>query len=696
MSELLEQRENWGSRAGFVLAAIGSAVGLGNLWGFPYKIYSYGGGAFLIPYIIALFVIGLPLIILEFALGHYTQRAAPNAFRRCGRSFEGIGWLGGVMCILIMAYYPVILGYCITYLGYSIQGIMHGGNLPWAAEGIDGIVQAKDFFLKNYLNHHESLQLGPIEVKVLVPVVIAWALMYFCIFKGVNLVDKIVWLTVPIPWIMLVVLAVRGLTLKGSMQGMAYYLTPDWAQLAKPTTWRFAFGQVFFSMSLGWGTMITYSSFLHKKSDLNNNAAIITLSDFATSFIAGIAIFATLGGMAFVTAQAGNAIPVDKIVDGGPSLAFVAFPYTLAQLPYSAWFSFFFFLALITLGIDSAFSITETLLASIVDKTGLKRGAVLIGITVVGMCLSAIFCTGGGLNWIGIVDDIINSTWGAAFLGLLECLVIGWLYRTDKLRKHANKSSDWALGKWWDSTIRIVLPIILGTLFFWNFYDNYISGFELRSPDGEWNIALLVQTLIIVAAFTVAIILTICKNNIPEDVPNIDHMRLKDIAGRRKIVRHFSTSAVIVLFSLGFFWYAGSTVASLEETELLAKKTEAVLHLIAYMLIVSAAVDLFFCEKTIAAMGDLKMLPNKLLGAGGIMSVVSISASAAVSLILLSKRVLAGEASVKHAEIPQTLTLISYVITAFVAVIIVGGLIWCFYRISKAHAGAALQRIEEE
>lgn len=696
MSEFLEQRENWGSRAGFILAAIGSAVGLGNLWGFPYKLYSYGGGAFLIPYIIALFVIGLPLIILEFGLGHYTQRAAPNALRRCGRSFEGIGWLGSIMCILIMAYYPVILGYCITYLGYSIQGIMHGGNLPWAAEGVDGIVQAKDFFFKHYLNYHESLHLGPIELKVLAPVVITWLLMYLCIFKGVNLVDKIVWLTVPIPWIMLVILAVRGLTLEGSVVGLAYYLTPDWAQLAKPETWRFAFGQVFFSMSLGYGTMITYSSFLHKKSDLNNNAAIITLSDFATSFIAGIAIFATLGGMAFVTAQAGNPIPVDKVVDGGPSLAFVAFPYTLAQLPYSAWFSFFFFLALITLGIDSAFSITETLLASVVDKTGLKRGTVLVWITVVGMALSTILCTGGGLNWIGILDEIVNSTWGIAFLGLLECLVIGWLYRADKLRRHANNSSDWALGKWWDSTIRIVLPLILGTLFFWNFYDSYISGFELRSADGVWNVALLVQTIVVALAFIAAITLTICKNNIPEDVPNIEHLRLKDIAGRRKIVRHFSTSSLIVLFSLGFFWYAGSRVAGLADGALLEGKSEAVLHLIAYMLVISAAVDLAFCEKTIAAMGELKMLPNKLLGSSGIMSVVSISASAAVSLIMLSKRVLAGGDVARKVEIPQQLTPVSYALMAFVAVIVVGGLGWCFYRMGKAHTSGAPQIIEEE
>ncbi len=509
MAELLEQRENWGSRGGFILAAVGSAVGLGNLWGFPYKIYSYGGGAFLIPYIIALFVVGLPILILEFSMGHFTQRAAPNAFRRCGKPFETLGWLGVGMCWIIITFYPVILAYCFTFLWHSIVGIFNGGNLPWAASGLEGVNIAHDFFFNEYLNYTEGFALGQIQWQIAIPLVITWVLMHLAIFKGVNLVGKIVWLTVPIPWFLLLVLTIRGLTLEGSVSGLAYYLTPTWSELAKPITWRFAFGQVFFSMSVAYGTMITYSSFLHKKSDLNNNALIITLSDFGTSFIAGVAIFATLGGMAFVTAQAGEAVPVDKVADKGVSLAFIAFPYALAQLPYSAWFSFFFFLALITLGIDSAFSITETALAAIVDKTGLKRAVVLPIITVVGLLSGGIYVTSGGLNWIGVFDGIVNGTWGISFLGLLECLVLGWYYRLDILRQHSNSRSEWRLGFWWDIAIRIVLPVILGMLFFWNLYEDITRpGGLFCNQDGtiaiDKTVSLGVTLLVLILSIFVA------------------------------------------------------------------------------------------------------------------------------------------------------------------------------------------------
>ncbi len=156
--ELLEeQRESWGTRGCFVLAAIGSAVGLGNLWGFPYKLYSYGGGAFLIPYIVALLLVGIPLLVLEFSLGHYTQRAAPDAFKHGHKHFELVGWWGILLGFVIVTYYPVILAYCFSFLWYSIAGIFNGGQLPWSGEGIEGVANAKKFFLNTYLGYREGM-----------------------------------------------------------------------------------------------------------------------------------------------------------------------------------------------------------------------------------------------------------------------------------------------------------------------------------------------------------------------------------------------------------------------------------------------------------------------------------------------------------------------------------------------------------
>ncbi|MHC4985724.1 MAG: SLC5/6 family protein, partial [Planctomycetota bacterium] len=266
-SPLLEtQRGNWGSRTGFVLAAIGSAVGLGNLWGFPYKVHANGGGAFLIPYVIAMFAIGVPLLILELSLGHMTQKAAPNAYRGINRKTEPVGWWGILLGFVIITYYPVILAYCGNFLVYCVQGIFNGGKLPWAGEGVEGVKNAKTFFFSEFLGFFKSADTPePVAVtpldKLVSPIVtslaVMWVAMYLCIFKGVKLVSKVVLWTVPLPWIMLLILTVRGLTLPGAPQGLNFFLDPDMSVLAKPTTWRWAFGQMFFSMSLAFGVMIT-------------------------------------------------------------------------------------------------------------------------------------------------------------------------------------------------------------------------------------------------------------------------------------------------------------------------------------------------------------------------------------------------------------------------------------------------------
>ena len=460
MTESIEQRENWGSRAGFILAAVGSAVGLGNIWRFPHECYTHGGSAFLIPYIIAMVVIGIPLLIMEFSLGHLTQRATPNAFKHVGRKWEFVGWWPIILSFAIVCYYAVVLAWCLNYLIYSFSD-----PLPWQGK-------ADPFFFQEYLQNNETMVLGGLRWPIVAALAGIWVIMYFCIFKGVKLVSKIVLWTVPIPCLMLLVLLVRGLTLEGAVAGLEYYLEPDWAVLKDPQVWRAAFGQVFFTLSIAFGIMVAYASFLHRRSDLNNNAVIIALSDLATSFIAGIAVFATMGSLAVQ-----KNIPVQDVLQGSESLglAFVAFPEALAALPWAQFFSVIFFIALILLGIDSAFSITEASLASLLDKTGWGRKVVLFFMSLVGFSIGLIFTTRGGLQWLGFVNDYINGIWGIMLVGLVECLVIGWIFDIKKLRRHANHHSDWKLGIWWEWSIRLVIPMILGGLIVWSFIDQIIG-----------------------------------------------------------------------------------------------------------------------------------------------------------------------------------------------------------------------------
>jgi len=684
MAELLEeQRESWGTRGGFVLAAIGSAVGLGNLWGFPYKLYSFGGGAFLIPYIIALFVVGIPIMILEFSIGHYTQRAAPDAFKRGHKRFEMVGWWGIVLSVVIVTYYPVILAYCFSFLWYSIVGIFSGGELPWAGEGIEGVENAKIFFNETYLGKVDiedaRFYLGSIRWNIVLPLVITWAAMYFCIFRGVRLVGKFVWLTVPLPWLMLLILAVRGMTLKGSMQGLAYYLDPVWSELAKPITWRYAFGQVFFSLSVAYGIMITYASFLHRKSDLNNNAAIISIADFSTSFVAGLAVFATLGGMAYVTQQAGNPVAVAKVAETGPSLAFVAFPYALAQLPYSAWFSFVFFFALVTLGLDSAFSMTEAILASIVDKTGWRRSIVLPVLSVVGFASGLIYVTRGGFNWLGTIDGFVNGTWGITFMGLLECVVLGWLWRIGTLRRHANSRSDWKLGKWWDYLIRLVIPVALGTLFFWQLFDDLDpeKGGFLKTAEGEWILTNCVGLGVVVLVPVMAIILSLAKGR--RDVKDPERPEQGLVVGGR------SEGKTAFL--------AASIIALLLVVRLTVPMPHAVKQVILWVSLFGGVGTMLLANHVLDKHHTSTSQASWLARWAGIMAAMDTSAAIAIILIGLTD---GAEIEETAAHIRDKLSGVSYVILFVVFLIIIGGLGWCFYRaLAAAGKDTGIQHPDE-
>lgn len=684
MAELLEERrESWGTRGGFILAAVGSAVGLGNLWGFPYKLYSYGGGAFLIPYIVALICIGIPLMMLEFSLGHFTQRAAPDAFKRGHRRFEIIGWWGIILGFAIVTYYPVILAYCFSFLWYSIVGIFNGGQLPWAGVGIEGVRQAKDFFFNDYLGFQAGTKLGSIRFNIILPLIITWLAMYFCIFRGVRLVGRIVWLTVPLPWLMLVILTIRGLTLEGSMQGLAYYLDPVWSQLARPSTWRFAFGQVFFSLSLAFGVMITYASFLHRKSDINNNAAIIGLADFGTSFVAGLAVFATLGAMAFVTQAAGNPVGVQDVAAKGASLAFVAFPYALAQLPYSAYFSFIFFFALVTLGIDSAFSITESVLASIVDKTGWRRSIVLPSMSLIGLALGLIYITEGGLNWLETIDGFVNGSMGIVLLGLLECAVIGWLWRIDILRRHANSRSDWQVGRWWDYLIRMVIPVVLGTLFFWQLFDDIgnEAGF-FKNPEGKWIVTNCVGAGIWILVPALSVLLSLFKGRRdiePQSRPEAALEMKGEKIGWFAFILAF-VSALLLVSKLSI------SVSETAEKAL----SEPLLWLPPVGGIIAVILGNYVLDKYNTKVSQASWLARW----AGLLGIIDISAYIALILIGLTASVQIEE---KAMPIRDKLSGVSYIILSIVFLLIIGGLGWCFYRaMTAAGKDAPEQRPDEQ
>ena len=439
------------------MAAIGSAVGLGNVWRFPYVCYNNGGGAFLIPFFVAIFSAGIPLLILEFSVGHLSRGTPPKAFENVGKKWEWAGWLTVLMPFIVAIYYVVVMAWCFSYMVYSI-------DLRWGE-------QAGTFFSSFLGDTGSPLILGDISIPIILGLIAMWVSIFLILYKGVKRIGKVVALTVPLPTVLLIILTIRGLTLPGAIDGISYYLTPDFSKLGDVNVWLAAYAQVFFSFSLAQGIMITYASFLKKKSDLTNNAFIVALADAGTAFLAGFAVFSVVGYLSF-----SQGIGIDSLTMAGPGLTFITYPTAVSLLPFAAsLFGIFFFIALLTFGIDSAFSMIEPISASINSKWNISKAKATGIMCVLGFIFSLIFTTGGGIYLLEILDHFVTN-FGLVTIGLLECLIFGWLFRIYKLRDHANETSDILIGKWWDILIKYVIPIILCLLLFFTILQNILNN----------------------------------------------------------------------------------------------------------------------------------------------------------------------------------------------------------------------------
>jgi len=450
----------WSSRTMFILAVVGSAVGLGNIWRFPYVAYENGGGAFLIPYFIALLTAGIPLLILETGVGYRTRAGPPLAFKRLlGKGFDALGWVAMFMAFLIVTYYAIIIAWSFDYAGFSL-------SLAWGSD-------PESFFYNDFLQISDSVfSLGTVNLLILAGAILTWLWIYFAIFKGVKSVEKMVWITVTLPWILILVFVVRGVTLPGAMDGLAYYLTPNFTALFDPGVWIAAYGQVFYSMSVAMAVVIAYSRFLGDHSDVVKNGVIIAIADTLTSIFAGLAVFATLGYLAHV-----NGVAVTEVVKGGIELAFVTYPAIISALPVlPELFGVLFFIMLVTLGIDSAFSLVEAVSSGISDYTHMSGSTLKAIICVAAFAVSLIFMTNAGLYWLDILDHYINN-FLILFIGLCEAIVIGYIYGAPKMRAFVNKFSDWKVGRWWDLCIWVVVPLFLGTAIVLNTIDGIVNPY---------------------------------------------------------------------------------------------------------------------------------------------------------------------------------------------------------------------------
>ena len=472
-----DSRERWSSRTLFIFAAIGSAVGLGNLWRYPYLAYKYGGGAFLLPYLIALFIVGIPLLILEFSIGQRFQKGAVGSFHSLHPKARGVGVLSVYCSFLVVSFYAAIMSWSLLYFYSSFKS-----PLPWGTD-------PSGFFRGRILELSSSIETGGALVWPLVfGLVLVWVMIYFSIWKGVKSVGKVVALTMPLPILFLFVLLIRGLTLEGAWEGIYYYLTPNFSALLDMEIWLAATTQIFFSIGVGFGIMIAYASYNSKKGGVVKNAYITALANSGISIVAGFVVFSVLGYMAMK-----YGVPVDEVVRSGPDLAFIAFPEALSMMPWSNVFSIIFFVMLLSLGIDSAFSLVEAVTATLSDKWPLGKPFIAASVCLAGFLLGLLFVTQKGLYLLDIFDHYI-STYGLTIAGISECLVVVFVYGLKKQRDWINEVSAWHVGKGWSACIYFVIPVLLTVLLVKSFIQELFTpygGYPAWATSLGWGLVLL-------------------------------------------------------------------------------------------------------------------------------------------------------------------------------------------------------------
>ncbi|WP_432738630.1 sodium-dependent transporter [Maridesulfovibrio sp. FT414] len=459
----MQKRETWGSRTGFVLAAVGSAIGLGNIWRFPYMVYENGGGAFLIPYFVAMLAAGIPFMILEFGLGQRFKGSAPRIFSSISRKWEWLGWWQVMVSFVIASYYVVVIAWAINYLALAFsQG--------WGAA-------PKDFFFGQFLGLTDSpMALGRVKTSIFSATAAAWIFTFIAIFSGVKSgIERVNKIFMPVLFLLVFVFIARGLSLPGAVDGVNWLFKPDFSAIMNGKVWADAFGQIFFSLSIGFGIMLSYSSYLPKKSDITNNACMTVFINCGFSVISGIMIFSVLGYMA---QQQG--VPIKDVAGAGVGLAFVTLPTAINLMPAPVFFGVLFFLALVVAGLSSMISITEVVVSAIIDKMNVSRKTAAVAFCGIGFMVSTAFTTGGGLYLLDIVDHFVNN-FGILLGGFIEIMFIAWMCDLNSLCDHINKTSEIKVGALWMNSLRFFVPAMLGFMLVSNFIgdikENY-SGYS--------------------------------------------------------------------------------------------------------------------------------------------------------------------------------------------------------------------------
>uniref|UniRef100_A0A8D1R1N5 Transporter n=1 Tax=Sus scrofa TaxID=9823 RepID=A0A8D1R1N5_PIG len=424
------ERGQWTNKMEFVLSVAGEIIGLGNVWRFPYLCYKNGGGAFFIPYLIFLFTCGIPVFLLETALGQYTSQGGITAWRKICPLFEGIGYASQMIVVLLNVYYIVVLAWALFYLFSSFTV-----DLPWGScrhhwntehcvefQRTNGSLNVTsenatspviEFWERRVLKISDGIQhLGALRWELALCLLLAWVICYFCIWKGVKSTGKVVYFTATFPYLMLV-----------------FYLYPNLTRLWDPQVWMDAGTQIFFSFAICLGCLTALGSYNKYHNNCYRDCIALCFLNSGTSFVAGFAIFSILG---FMSQEQG--VPISEVAESGPGLAFIAYPRAVVMLPFSPLWACCFFFMVVLLGLDSQFVCVESLVTALVDmhprvlRKKNRREVLILGVSVTSFLVGLVMLTEGGMYVFQLFDYYAASGMCLLFVAIFESLCVAWAY----------------------------------------------------------------------------------------------------------------------------------------------------------------------------------------------------------------------------------------------------------------------------
>ncbi|EDO46588.1 predicted protein, partial [Nematostella vectensis] len=488
-------REGWGSKVEYILATIGFAIGFGNVWRFPYLCQKNGGGAFLIPYFTSLVTMGIPLFFLELAIGQSIRKGSIGVWNNIHPYLGGVGIASVVLSLLISIYYNVLLAWCFIYLFGAFQKELPYSSCPSInGKRVAGTEipectfagRTQYYWYKTALGVSSSLEEGGgLQWHLCLCLLLSWIIVFLCIMRGVKSGGKAVYVTATVPYIVLTIFLIRGLTLDGAVDGIKHMFTPQFDKLKDPQVWLEAATQIFFSLGIGYGSLIAMSSYNPIHNNCRRDAVFVSLMNCATSIYATIVIFSILGFkanrsydecIALYGGVNGTLLPENKTMAdmcfnlekwlneaaGGPGLTFIAFTEAILKMPISPLWAVLFFGMLIMLGLSSQYGILEGVVTPIHEmKLVPFRKEIIAGLLcVISFFVGLVFCQRSGEYWLQMFDSF-SGPLPLLFVGLFELIGVAYVYGLRRFESDIEYMIGCRPGWYWLISWFVLSPLVV-------------------------------------------------------------------------------------------------------------------------------------------------------------------------------------------------------------------------------------------